>query len=218
MKASLLIALYSVRSERAFCDELEYNLPCRWFLDMDLMEHSFEVTFFTKNRQRLLAHDAGQALFDEVVWAANGEGLLSDEHFCVDGTLIEAAASPRASVPRTDRHRLRTTIPAIRPWTSAGNETHASTTDSEAHLLRKGQGKEVRLAFPGPALMENRNGLLMDFTVGPATDTAERDAGAISPARWGPTAATTLGTMCGTCVRPLHVAQCFLHLLAGNLA
>ena len=93
LKASLLMALYSVRSERAFCEELEYNLLYRWFLDMDLIERSFDAMVFTKNRQRLLAHDAGRALFDEVVWAADEEGLLSDEHFSVDGTLIEAAAS-----------------------------------------------------------------------------------------------------------------------------
>ena len=93
LKASLLIVLYSVRSERAFCEVLEYNLLYRWFLDMDLMERSFDVTVFTKNRQQLLAHDAGRALFDEVVWAADEEGLLSDEYFSVDGTLIEAAAS-----------------------------------------------------------------------------------------------------------------------------
>ena len=80
LKASLLIALYSVRSERAFCEELEYNLPCRWFLDMDLPGCSFDATVFTKNRPRLLARDAGRALFDEVVWAADAEDLLSDEH------------------------------------------------------------------------------------------------------------------------------------------
>ena len=81
LKASLLITLYSVRSERAFCEELEYNLPCRWYLDMDLMERSFSATVFTKNRQRLMDHDVGLALFDEVVWAVDGEGLLSYEHF-----------------------------------------------------------------------------------------------------------------------------------------
>ena len=81
LKASLLITLYSVRSVRAFCEELAYNLPCRWFLDMDLMERSFDATVFTKNRQRLMDHDMGRALFDEVVWVADGEGLLSDEHF-----------------------------------------------------------------------------------------------------------------------------------------
>ena len=80
LKASLLIVLYSVRSERAFYEEIEYNLPCRRCLDMDLMERSFDATVFTRNRQRLPAHDAGRALFNEAVWAADGEGLLSDEH------------------------------------------------------------------------------------------------------------------------------------------
>ena len=93
LKASLLIALYSVRSERAFCEELEYSLPFRWFLDMDPIEPSFDPTVFTKNRERLLRHEVGQQLFDEVVGRAHARGLLSDEHFTVDGTLIEAAAS-----------------------------------------------------------------------------------------------------------------------------
>ena len=93
LKASLLISLYSVRSERAFCEELEYNLLFRWFLDMNLMERSFDPTVFTKNRKRLLEHRTGQGLFDEVVWEADRRGLLSDEHFSVDGTLIEAVAS-----------------------------------------------------------------------------------------------------------------------------
>ena len=92
LKAWLLIARYSLSSECVFCDELEYNLLNRWFLDMDLMEHSFDTTVFTKNRARLLAHDPGWALVDEVVWAADAERLLSDEHFSVDGTLMEAAA------------------------------------------------------------------------------------------------------------------------------
>ena len=93
LKASLLICLYSVRSERAFCEELEYNLLFRWFLDMNLMERSFDPTVFTKNRRRLLEHRIGQALFDEVAVEADRQGLLSAEHFSVDGTLIEAAAS-----------------------------------------------------------------------------------------------------------------------------
>ena len=91
LKASLLISLYSVRSERAFCEEFEYNLLFRWFLDMNLMERSFDPTVFTKNRRRLLEHRVGQALFDEVLLEADRRGLLSDEHFSVDGTLIEAA-------------------------------------------------------------------------------------------------------------------------------
>ena len=104
LKASLLISLYSVRSERAFCEELEYNLLYRWFLDMNLMERSFDPTVFTKNRQRLLKHSIGQALFDEVVWEADRQELLSDEHFSVDGTLIEAAASIK-SFKRREQER-----------------------------------------------------------------------------------------------------------------
>ncbi len=93
LKSSLLIALYSVRSERAFCEQLDYNLLFRWFLDMNLIEPSFDATTFTKNRERLLRHGVGQALFGEVVLEADRQGLLSDEHFTVDGTLIEATAS-----------------------------------------------------------------------------------------------------------------------------
>ena len=93
LKASLLIALFSVRSERAFCEELDYNMLYRWFLDMNLLESSFDPTVFTKNRQRLLEHAVGQQLFATVLVGADRHGLLSDEHFTVDGTLIEAAAS-----------------------------------------------------------------------------------------------------------------------------
>ena len=180
LKASLMIALYSVRSERAFCEELEYNLLYRWFLDMDLMERSFDATVFTKNRQRLLAHDAGRALFDEVVGTADEEGLLSDEHFSVDGTLIEAAASLKSFRPKEGPPPPTDDDPGNPSVDFRGerrsNETHASTTDPEARLLRKGSGKEARLAFLGHALMENRHGLLLDFTVSQATGTAERDA------------------------------------------
>ncbi len=202
LKASLLIALYSVRSERAFCEELEYNLLYRWFLDMDLMERRFDATVFTKNRQRLMDHDVGRALFDEVVWAADGEGLLSDEHFSVDGTLIEAAASLKSFRPKEGAPPPTDDDPGNPSVDFRGerrrNETHASTTDPEARLLRKGPGQEARMAFLGHALMENRHGLLMDFTVSLATGTAERERGATGPARWGPTAATTPRTVSRT--------------------
>lgn len=180
LKASLLIALYSVRSERAFCEELDYQLLFRWFLDMNLIEPSFDATTFTKNRARLLEHAIGQRLFDEVVGAAHAQGLLSDEHFTVDGTLIEAAASLKS-------FRRRDGGPPEAPPDDPGNPTvsfhgerrsnatHQSTTDPEARLLRKGKGKEAKLVFLGHALMENRHGLLVDFQVSTATGTAERD-------------------------------------------
>jgi transposase len=181
LKASLLIALFSVRSERAFCEQLDYNLLFRWFLDMNLMEPSFDATTFTKNRQRLLEHWVGQALFDEVVVQAQEQGLLSDEHFTVDGTLIEAAASLKSfkrrdgsppTTPADDRGNPSVDFHGER----RSNATHRSTTDPQARLFRKGKGKEARLVFMAHALMENGNGLLTDFQVSQATGTAERDA------------------------------------------
>ena len=180
LKASLLISLYSVRSERAFCEELEYNLLFRWFLDMNLMERSFDPTVFTKNRRRLLEHRIGQALFDEVVWEADRQSLLSDEHFSVDGTLIEAAASIKSFRRRDEERQPPDDDPGNPSVDFRGetlrNETHRSITDPEARLMRKGKGREARLVFMGHALMENGNGLLMDFVVSSATGTAERDA------------------------------------------
>jgi transposase len=180
LKASVLIALYSVRSERAFCEELDYNLLFRWFLDMELIEPSFDATVFTKNRQRLLDHEVGQQVFDWVVGAAHAKGLLSDEHFTVDGTLIEAAASLKSFKPRDGEPPKSTDDDPGNPSVDfhgekRSNATHQSTTDPEARLLRKGKGKEAKLVFMGHALMENRNGMLVDFQVSPATGTAERD-------------------------------------------
>ena len=180
LKASLLIGLFSVRSERAFCEELDYNLLFRWFLGMQLVERSFDATVFTKNRQRLLEHRVGQQLFDEVVLAADRRSLLSDEHFTVDGTLIEAASSlksfkPReAAAPPDDGDRGNPSVDFHGERRT--NATHQSATDPEARLFRKGKGKEARLVFMAHALMENRNGLLVDFLVSEATGTAERDA------------------------------------------
>ncbi len=179
LKASLLIALYSVRSERAFCEELDYNMLYRWFLDMNLVEPSFDATVFTKNLERILKHRVGQQLFDEVVAEAYERGLLSDEHFTVDGTLIEAAASLKSfrrrdgDPPSDDGDPGNTSVDFHGERRS--NATHQSTTDPEARLLRKGKGKEAKLVFIAHALMENRNGILADFQVSQATGTAERD-------------------------------------------
>ena len=168
LKASLLISLYSVRSERAFCEELEYNLLFRWFLDMNLVERSFDPTVFTKNRRRLLEHRIGQALFDEVVLEADRQGLLGDEHFSVDGTLIEAAASIK-SFRREDADREEPDDPGNPTVDFRGerlrNRTHRSSTVPEA-----------RLVLIGHALMDNGEGLLMDFVVSGASGAAECDA------------------------------------------
>ena len=179
-KASLLIGLFSVRSARAFCEELDCNLLFRWFLGVQLLERSFDPTVFTKNRQQQMEPQVGQLLFDEVVLAADRRSLLSDEHFTVDGTLIEAAASLKSFKPRDtdqppgdgDRGNPSVDFHGDR----RANIAHQNTTDPEARLFQKGKGKEARLVFMAPALMENRNGLLVDFLVSEATGTAERDA------------------------------------------
>ena len=148
LKASLLIALFSVRSERAFCEELDYNMLYRWFLDMNLLESSFDPTVFTKNRQRLLEHAVGQQLFATVLVGADRHGLLSDEHFTVDGTLIEAAASLKSFKSKWGEPASDDGDPGNPSVDFHGekrrNKTHQSTTDQEARLFRKGKGKEAK--------------------------------------------------------------------------
>jgi transposase len=200
LKASLLIPLYSIRSERQLCEQLEYNLLFRWFLDMDPWEPVFDPTTFTKNRQRLLQHRVGQELFDEVVAAAHERGLFSDEHFTVDGTLIEAATSFKSFKPKDGPPPPTTDEDPGNPSVDfhgekRSNATHQSTTDPEALLFKKAQGKEAKLGFLAHALMENRSGMLVDFQVTQATGTAERDVvpGLLQGARERQFRPTTLG-------------------------
>ncbi len=181
LKASLLMALYTVRSERLFCEQLDYNLLFRWFLDMDMMEESFDHSTFSQNRERLLEHEVAQRFLATVVAMAQEAGLMSDEHFTVDGTLIEAWASLKSFRPKGD-------TPAERPPTDdpgnptvdfhgekRSNATHASTTDPEARLAKKSRGKEAKLSYAGHVVMENRQGLVVDIHITPATGTAERE-------------------------------------------
>ena len=188
LKSPLLISLYSVRSERAFCEQLDYNLLFRWFLGMNLVEPSFDATTFTKNRERLLKHRVGQALFGEVVLDADRRGLLSEEHFTVDGTLIEAAASLKSFKPRDGDPPKTTDDDPGNPSVDfhgerRSNATHQSATDPEARLLGKGKGKEAKLVFMAHALMENRHGLLVDFQTTQARGTAERDTVPVDQAK-----------------------------------
>ncbi len=182
LKASLLMALYTVRSERMFCEQLDYNLLFRWFLDMNMDEKSFDPTVFTKNRERLLQHNVASKFFGAIVEQARAAGLMSDEHFTVDGTLIEAWASLKS-------FRRKEEKPGDRPppddpgnptvdfhGEKRSNQTHESKTDPEARLARKGKGKEAKLAYSQHALMENRNGLLVELQIATATGTAEREA------------------------------------------
>ena len=186
LKATLLMALYTVRSERLFCEQLDYNLLFRWFLDMDMTEPSFDHSTFSRNRQRLLDHDVAKEFFGVIVQQARTEGLMSDEHFTVDGTLIEAWASLKSFRPKDEKPgkdddgKGPPGNPGNR-WVNfhgekRSNETHESKTDPEAKLMRKGPGKEAKLSYSGHALMENRYGLLVDFRVEEANGYAERQA------------------------------------------
>lgn len=182
LKAQLLIALYTVRSGRMFCERLDYDILFRWFLDMNLEESSFDATSFTKNRERLLAHEVSLKFFDAVVREARKQDLLSDEHFTVDGTLIDAWASTKSFQPKeTDDSDKQPKGGGRNPTVDfhgekRSNQTHQSTTDPEARLMRKGPGKEAKLSFSGHALMENRNGLCIDLKINEATGHAEREA------------------------------------------
>ena len=178
LKATLLMALYTVRSERQFCEQLNYNLLFRWFMDMDMVEESFVPTVFTKNRERLLAHDVAGEFFRVVVAQGRAAKLMSSEHFTVDGTLIEAWASLKSfkkkgedeGPPPDDRGNPTVDFHGEK----RSNETHESTTDPDSKLARKGAGKEAKLSYSAHALMENRNGLIIDLQVDLADGRAER--------------------------------------------
>jgi IS5 family transposase len=161
---------------------LDYDLLFRWFLGMTAVEPSFDPSTFSKNRQRLLEHDVARRFFAAVVRRADQRGLLSDEHFTVDGTLIEAAASLKSFRPKDEPPSDKQ--PPDDPGNPTvnfhgekrSNATHQSTTDPEARLAKKGKGKEAHLAYAGHVLMEHRNGLVVGFDLTQATGTAERDA------------------------------------------
>jgi transposase len=179
LKAQLLMALYTVRSERQLCEQIAYNLLYRWFLDMDMIEPAFDATVFTKNRDRLLEHDVAGEFFRAVVEQARADRLMSSDHFTVDGTLIEACASLK-SFKRKDGTKNEPPDDPGNPTVDfhgekRSNETHASTTDPEAKLARKSKGTQAKLCFSAHALMENRNGLLVDLRVAEADGRAERD-------------------------------------------
>src|SRR5882724_13652301 len=181
LKSLLLIALYSVRSERQFSEQLGYNLLFCWFLDMELEEESFDATVFSKSRDRLLEHEVGRLFFDAVVKQAREGGLMSDDHFTVDGTLIEAWASLKSFRPKGEDRGDKDQGDLGNRWVDfhgekRTNETHESKTDPDSLLMRKGPGKEAKLSYGAHALMENRNGLLVDLEVSQATGSAEREA------------------------------------------
>lgn len=182
LKGSLLMALYTVRSERLLVEQLSYNLLFKWFLDMSLDDEVFDASTFSKNRERLMEHDVAGQFFRAVVEHGRAAGLMSDEHFTVDGTLIEANAALKSLKRRdADDDDGKPAGPGGRNaevnWhgEKRSNETHVSKTDPQARLARKAAAQPAKLSFSAHALMENRNGLLVDFRIAPATGTAERD-------------------------------------------
>jgi transposase len=179
LRALLLQLLYSIRSERLLVEELDYSVLYRWFVGLSLDDPIWDATTFTKNRERLLAGDIADAFFAEVLAAIKADGLLSDEHFTVDGTLLEAWASHKSFKPKASSRR-----PPDDPKNPSvdfhgetrRNDTHQSTTDPDARLYKKGGGHEAKLGYLGHLLTENRHGLIVDTAVTAATGTAERDA------------------------------------------
>jgi transposase len=180
LRTLLLQVLYTVRSERLLMEQLEYNLLFRWFVGLNVDDPVWDPTVFSKNRDRLLEAHVATAFFTAVRAEAEAEGLVSNEHFTVDGTLLEAWASLK-SFKRVDNEPSPPPDDPGNPTVNfhgetRTNDTHASTTDPDAKLARKGSGKEAKLSYTGHVLMENRNGLAVDVAVLPATGTAEREA------------------------------------------
>jgi transposase len=183
LRAQLIQMLYSIRSERLLMEEIDYSMLFRWFVGMNLDEPVWAVTVFTKNRNRLLEGDVAREFLFEVIGQAQSQGLTSDEHFTVDGTLIEAWASLK-SFQRKDQNNGAPPDDPGNPTVnfhgeSRRNDTHESSTDADALLARKGNGKEAKLSYNGNLLTENRNGLIINTEVFQANGTAERDAALI---------------------------------------
>jgi transposase len=179
LRALLIQGLYTVRSERLLIEQLEYNLLFRWFVGLSMDDPVWDATTFTKNRDRLLDGDIAEAFFQEVLAEARAARLLSDDHFTVDGTLLEAWASQK-SFRRRDMPPDPPDDPGNPTVNFRGeerkNDTHQSTTDPDARLYKKSSGSEAKLAYLGHLLTENRHGLIVDTLVTAATGTAERDA------------------------------------------
>jgi transposase len=180
LKAKVLQALYTIRSEKLLVESLDYNLLFRWFLDFNLMEPAWDNSTFTKNQQRLLEHHVAELFFAQVVAMAREHGWASDAHFTVDGTLIDAWAGLKSFQPKDGPKNPSDGDPGNPSVDFHGekrsNATHRSTTDPESQLARKGRGKEARLCFGLHALMENRNGLCVQALISTAHGVTESTA------------------------------------------
>jgi transposase len=222
LRALLLQILYSIRSERMLMEQLEYNLLFRWFVGLNMDEPVWVPTVFSKNRDRLLEGDIAQKFFTQILEQARAARLTSDEHFSVDGTLIEAWASQK-SFQRKDQPEPPPMDDPGNPTVNfqgekRSNETHESKTDPDARLARKSSGQESKLAYGGNVMIENRNGLVVDTALLSPSGTAEREAAILMVQRIENTQRVTMAgdkgydtkdfvnTMRGLNVTP-HVAQ-----------
>src|SRR5712692_3046936 len=180
LRAQLIQMLYSIRSERLLMEEIDYSVLFRWFVGMNMDEEVWDATTFTKNRDRLLDADVAREFLTQVLNQAKQKGLTSDEHFTVDGTLIEAWASLKSFQRKDQKDSAPPDDPGNPTVNFHGeqrsNQTHESSTDPDAKLARKGHGKEAKLSYNGNLLVENRNGLIINTEVFEANGTAERDA------------------------------------------
>ena len=182
IRAQLLQVLYSIRSERQLVEQINYNLLYRWFVGLTIDDKVWDHSSFSTNRDRLLENEVITELFEEVVKLAGKQGLLSDEHFSVDGTLIQAWASQKSfrrkeddNEPPTDGGR---NSEANFHGEKRSNQTHESKTDGDALLAKKGPGKEAKLSYMGHTVMENRHGLIVKAAASQATGKAEREVAA----------------------------------------
>src|ERR687888_2240166 len=182
LKATVLMALYSIRSERAFCERLNYDLLFKWFLDLPIDAAAFDPTTFSKNRDRLLHHDIADRFFAAVVRQAKLRRYTSSEHFSVDGTLLEAWASHKSFKPKEGPEPQAVSGGRNSEVDFRGqprsNRTHSSTTDPEALLARKSHAAPAKLSYAGHVLMEHRNALIVDMELTQADGRAEREAAA----------------------------------------
>src|SRR3974377_1212557 len=197
LRAQLLQMLYSIRSERLLIEEIDDSMLFRWFVGLNLGEEIWDTTVFTKNRARVLEAEVAKQFLAQVVEQARAKDLTSDEHFTVDGTLLEAWAGGKSFQRKDDKHPPtaadagNTTVNVHGEKRS--NRTHASKTDPEAMLARKGEGKEAKLSYSGNLLVDNRNGLIVNAMVWEANGTAERDTALIMLEQIAGTKRVTVG-------------------------
>lgn len=229
LKSMLLMALYSMSSERMFCERLRYDLLFRWFLDMSMVDEPFDASSFSRNRERLLEHEVAHRFLQQVVQLGRKHRLMSTEHFSVDGTLIEAWASMKSFKPKDKKDDDSDG----NGWgdfkgTPRSNDTHESKTDPEAKLIKKSRGQAAKLAFGGHVLMENRNGLIVDASVKPAVGCSEPEAALELLMRSVPPGGATVGADRGYDTKAFveglrdlghtpHVAQLITHHRGSSL-